>query len=169
MREELIFRLEEEDRELAAKIRVIGLGGGGGNAVNRMISSRFTGVEFIAVANTDVQALSRPRRRSRSSSATKLTKRPRRRRRSRGRPQRAARRTGSICRDPDRRGHGLHHRRHGRRHRHGRRAGGGAQIARELGALTVGVVTKPFQFEGQRRMRQADDGIAASSGPSSTR
>ena len=38
MREELIFRLEEEDRELAAKIRVVGLGGGGSNAVNRMIS-----------------------------------------------------------------------------------------------------------------------------------
>ena len=56
MREELIFRLEEEDRELAAKIRVIGLGGGGSNAVNRMISSRFTGVTF-AVANTDAQAL----------------------------------------------------------------------------------------------------------------
>ena len=56
MREELIFRLEEEDRELAAKIRVVGLGGGGSNAVNRMISSRFTGVTF-AVANTDAQAL----------------------------------------------------------------------------------------------------------------
>ena len=56
MREELIFRLEEEDRELAAKIRVVGLGGGGSNAVNRMISSRFTGVTF-SVANTDAQAL----------------------------------------------------------------------------------------------------------------
>ncbi len=56
MAEELIFRLEEEDEQLAAKIRVVGLGGGGSNAVNRMIASRFTGVTFI-VANTDAQAL----------------------------------------------------------------------------------------------------------------
>ena len=56
MAEGLVFRLEEEDEQLAAKIRVIGLGGGGSNAVNRMIASRFTGVTFI-VANTDAQAL----------------------------------------------------------------------------------------------------------------
>src|SRR5262245_57694799 len=56
MADGLVFRLEDEDEQLAAKIKVIGLGGGGSNAVNRMITSRFTGVTF-AVANTDAQAL----------------------------------------------------------------------------------------------------------------
>ena len=52
----LVFRLDEEEAQLQAKIRVIGLGGGGSNAINRMIASRFTGVTF-AVANTDAQAM----------------------------------------------------------------------------------------------------------------
>ena len=53
----------------------------------------------------------------------------------------------------DRRAHGVRHRRHGRRHRHRRRARSSRKVARELGILTVGVVTKPFHFEGARRMR----------------
>src|SRR5206468_10747841 len=54
----LVFRLDEEETQLQAKIRVIGLGGGGSNAINRMIASRFTGVTS-AVANTYVQAMRR--------------------------------------------------------------------------------------------------------------
>ena len=88
MREELIFRLEEEDRELAAKIRVVGLGGGGSNAVNRMISSRFTGVTFSW--RTPMRRRSAPRRpRSRSSSAgsSPAGSGPARTRRSAGAPR----------------------------------------------------------------------------------
>ena len=60
----------------------------------------------------------------------------------------------------ERRRHGVHHRRHGRRHRHRRGAGGGAGRARELGILTVAVVTKPFPFEGSKRLQVAQNGIA---------
>jgi cell division protein FtsZ len=157
MREELVFRLEEEDRELAAKIRVIGLGGGGSNAVNRMIASRFTGVTF-SVANTDAQALRA------SPAPTKI--------------HLGAKLTGGLGAgaDPE----------IGRRAANEDREiihqtlsgadmvfitagmGGGtgtgaapvvAGVAKELGALTVAVVTKPFAFEGSRRMRQAEAGI----------
>jgi cell division protein FtsZ len=157
MREELTFRLDEEEGELAAKIRVIGLGGGGSNAVNRMIASRFSGVTF-AVANTDSQALKA------SPASTRI--------------QLGAKLTGGLGAgsDPE----------VGRRAAHEDREllqqilagadmvfitagmGGGtgtgaapvvASIAKELGALTVAVVTKPFAFEGARRMRQADAGI----------
>ncbi len=157
MAEELIFRLEEEDEQLAAKIRVVGLGGGGSNAVNRMIASRFTGVTFI-VANTDAQALRT------SPAPMKL--------------QLGARLTGGLGAgsDPE----------VGRRAATEDREvlqqtlvgadmifitagmGGGtgtgaapvvASLAKELGALTVAVVTKPFAFEGSRRNRQAEAGI----------
>jgi len=157
MAEELIFRLEEEDEQLAAKIRVVGLGGGGSNAVSRMIASRFTGVTFI-VANTDAQALRT------SPAPMKL--------------QLGARLTGGLGAgsDPE----------VGRRAATEDREvlqqtlvgadmifitagmGGGtgtgaapvvASLAKELGALTVAVVTKPFAFEGSRRNRQAEAGI----------
>jgi cell division protein FtsZ len=157
MGEELIFRLEEEDTQLAAKIKVIGLGGGGSNAVNRMIASRFTGVTF-AVANTDAQALRA------SPAPIKI--------------QLGEQLTGGLGAgsDPE----------VGRRAAAEDREllqqtltgadmvfitagmGGGtgtgsapvvAAIAKELGALTVAVVTKPFTFEGNRRTRQAEAGI----------
>jgi cell division protein FtsZ len=157
MGEELIFRLEEEDTQLAAKIKVIGLGGGGSNAVNRMIASRFTGVTF-AVANTDAQALRA------SPAPIKI--------------QLGEQLTGGLGAgsDPE----------VGRRAAAEDREllqqtlagadmvfitagmGGGtgtgsapvvAAIAKELGALTVAVVTKPFAFEGNRRTRQAEAGI----------
>ena len=157
MGEELIFRLEEEDTQLAAKIKVIGLGGGGSNAVNRMIASRFTGVTF-AVANTDAQALRA------SPAPIKI--------------QLGEQLTGGLGAgsDPE----------VGRRAAAEDREllqqtltgadmvfitagmGGGtgtgsapvvAAIAKELGALTVAVVTKPFSFEGNRRTRQAEAGI----------
>jgi len=157
MGDELIFRLDEEETPLAAKIRVVGLGGGGSNAVNRMIASRFSGVTF-AVANTDAQAL-------RNSPAPYKI-------------QLGAKLTGGLGAgsDPE----------IGRRAATEDREllqqtlagadmvfltagmGGGtgtgsapvvASIAKELGALTVAVVTKPFGFEGARRMRQAEAGI----------
>jgi cell division protein FtsZ len=158
MRDEVIFRLDEEEMvPPAAKIRVIGLGGGGSNAVNRMIASRFTGVTF-AVANTDAQALRN------SPAPIKI--------------QLGAKLTGGLGAgsDPD----------IGRRAAAEDKdllqqtlagadmvfitagMGGGtgtgsapvlASIAKEAGALTVAVVTKPFAFEGARRMRQAEAGI----------
>ena len=153
----LVFRLDEEETQLQAKIRVIGLGGGGSNAINRMIASRFTGVTF-AVANTDAQAMRA------SPAPIKI--------------QLGAKLTGGLGAgsDPE----------IGRRAAAEDREvlqqtlagadmvfitagmGGGtgtgsapvvAAIAKELGALTVGVVTKPFGFEGARRMRQAEAGI----------
>jgi len=157
MGEGLIFRLDEEEEALAARIKVIGLGGGGSNAVNRMIASRFVGVSFM-VANTDAQALRV------SPAPLKL--------------QIGAQLTGGLGAgsDPE----------VGRRAATEDREviqqalagadmifitagmGGGtgtgaapvvAGLARELGALTVAVVTKPFAFEGSRRMRQAEAGI----------
>ena len=86
-------------------------------------------------------------------------RRPRRRLAARRRPRRGR---GGDRRDPRssrRRAHGVRHRRHGRRHRHRRSAGDRAGRAKELGILTVGVVTKPFHFEGERRMRVAERGI----------
>ena len=105
-----------------AVIKVVGVGGGGCNAVNRMIDAGLKGVEFIAV-NTDAQALLHERRRREARHRPRAHPRPRRRLRSRGRPPG---RRGAPRRD--RRGaqgrrHGVHHRRQGRRHRHRWRAG----------------------------------------------
>ena len=157
MREELIFRLEEEDRELAAKIRVVGLGGGGSNAVNRMISSRFTGVTF-AVANTDAQALRASPAPIKIQLGTKVTGGL-----GAGSDPEVGRRAASEDREllqETLAGADMVFITAG--------MGGGtgtgaapvvAAIAKELGALTVACVTKPFQFEGPRRMRQAEAGI----------
>ena len=157
MREELIFRLDEEDRELAAKIRVVGLGGGGSNAVNRMISARFTGVTFT-VANTDAQALRASPAQIKIQLGAKLTGGL-----GAGSDPEVGRRAASEDREV------LHQTLTGADMvfiTAGMGGGTGtgaapvvAQIAKELGALTVAVVTKPFQFEGPRRMRQADAGI----------
>ncbi|HEU4385394.1 MAG TPA: cell division protein FtsZ [Anaeromyxobacteraceae bacterium] len=144
--------------EPAARIKVIGVGGGGGNAINTMVAARLDGVEFIA-ANTDVQALSANR------APVKLQL-----------GQAASRGLGAGA-NPER----------GREAAlEGREAvaealaeadmvfvtagmGGGtgtggapviADVARQGGALTVGVVTKPFLFEGNRRRKQAEAGIA---------
>jgi cell division protein FtsZ len=148
---------ENVPREVA-KIKVIGLGGGGGNAVSRMMSAHFTGVEFI-VANTDLQAL-------RASPAPVKV-------------QLGARLTGGLGAgsDPE----------IGKRAAEEDREqigkllqgadmvfvtaglGGGtgtgaapvvAAIAKELGILTVAVVTKPFLFEGRKRAQQAEAGLA---------
>lgn len=142
----------------AAKIKVIGVGGGGGNAVERMIASEVAGVEFWSV-NTDAQALSRSSAPKRLQIGQKLT----RGLGAGGNPaigQKAAEESrdeiSNALDHPD-----LVFITAG--------MGGGtgtgaapivAEIAKEAGALTVGVVTRPFSFEGRRRTSQAEDGVS---------
>ena len=140
---------------VGACIKVIGMGGGGGNAVNTMIASALRGVEFI-VANTDAQALS-------NNHATVKV-------------QLGQKGLGAGAKPEVGRAATEEYANHIREHLGGADMvfitagmGGGTgtggapvvgRIARETGALTVGVVTKPFDFEGKRRMLQAEDGIA---------
>ncbi len=142
----------------SAKIKVIGVGGGGGNAVNRMIAAKLEGVEFM-VANTDLQALQASKAPVKIQLGAKLTKGL-----GAGANPEIGRR--AALEDTEKiidalegadmvfvtAGLG------------GGTGTGGAPIvaslARELGALTVAVVTKPFAFEGKRRMVQADQGLA---------
>ncbi len=148
-----------EHNELKPRITVFGVGGAGGNAVNNMIEKQLEGVEFVA-ANTDAQALQQSNAPAKIQMGLKVTEglgagaRP-----SVGAA--AAEETIESIVDHLAGAHmcfitaGM---------------GGGtgtgaapiiAQAARELGVLTVGVVTKPFQFEGAKRMRQAEDGVEA--------
>ena len=138
-------------------IKVVGCGGGGGNAVNRMVEAKISNVEFIAI-NTDLQALSGSKTDIRLAIGQKVTKGFG----SGGRPE-----IGEMAADEDRemitnalRGADMVFVTAG--------MGGGtgtgsapivAKIARELGALTVAVVTTPFDFEGPVRMRQAKAGL----------
>ena len=140
-----------------ARIKVVGVGGGGGNAVNTMIHSGMPGVDFIA-ANTDAQALAANLASVKVQLGGAITK-------GLGAGANPAVGRDSAIEDLDMlrellsgadmvfvtAGMG------------GGTGTGGAPViasaARELGALTVGVVTKPFLFEGKRRMRQAEDGI----------
>jgi cell division protein FtsZ len=145
-------------REMKARITVFGVGGAGGNAVNNMIAAGLQGVDFI-VANTDAQALTMSKAERLIQMGTRVTEglgagsHP-----EVGRA--AAEETIDAIRDHLTGAHmvfvtaGM---------------GGGtgtgaapiiAQTARELGILTIGVVTKPFHFEGQRRMRLAEAGVA---------
>ncbi|HKP52145.1 MAG TPA: cell division protein FtsZ [Chloroflexia bacterium] len=142
-----------------AQIKVIGVGGGGSNAVNRMIQAGVKGVDFIAV-NTDAQALLHSEAPTRIRIGDKLTKGLG----SGGNPdvgRRAADETSEelfeVLKGADMvfitAGMGG-----------GTGTGASAviaQISREIGALTVGVVTKPFTFEGSRRRTAADEGISA--------
>jgi cell division protein FtsZ len=146
-----------EDDQLTAKIKVIGVGGGGGNAVNRMIQSGIKGVEFM-VANTDVQAMRNSLAPVKLQIGAKLTK---------GLGAGANPEIGkqAALEDTDRilealSGADMIFITTG--------MGGGtgtgaapiiASLAAELGALTVAVVTKPFAFEGKRRRVQAEHGI----------
>lgn len=142
-----------------AKIKVIGVGGGGGNAVNRMIASEVAGVEFWAV-NTDAQSLLQSAAIKRFQMGQKLTKGLG----AGGNPaigQKAAEESrDEIAQAIE--GADLVFITAG--------MGGGtgtgaapiiAEVAKEAGALTVGVVTKPFTFEGKRRIHQAEEGIAS--------
>jgi len=147
-----------DDETRGAHIKVVGVGGGGGNAISRMIASGLQGVEFIAI-NTDLQALRTNRAPVKIQIGGKLTKglgagaNP-----DVGR-QAAVEDTEKICDSLE--GSDMVFITTG--------LGGGtgtgaapiiASLASEMGALTVGVVTKPFGFEGKRRMQQAERGMA---------
>lgn len=144
-------------KKIGAKIKVIGVGGGGCNAVNTMIKSGLTGVEYI-VANTDAQALNANLADTKIQLGSEITK---------GLGAGANPEIGrkAALEDYDKLNEALD----------GADMvfitagmGGGtgtgaapviAKLAREMGALTVGVITKPFGFEGKKRMRQAEVGI----------
>jgi len=142
-----------------ARIKVIGVGGAGGNAINRMVSSGVDGIEFVSV-NTDAQALMN----SEASIAIRIGDKLTKGLGAGGRPEigeRAAEESAEslseVMRDCDMIfiAAGM---------------GGGtgtgasptiARLAKQAGALTVAVVTKPFEFEGGRRRRAAEEGVAA--------
>ncbi len=146
-----------EDAINSAKIKVIGVGGGGGNAVNRMIESHLEGIEFV-VANTDLQALKLSRAPVKIQLGVKLTN---------GLGAGANPEVGrkAALEDADKiiealEGADMVFVTTG--------LGGGtgtgaapiiASLASEMGALTVAVVTKPFAFEGKRRQNQAERGL----------
>jgi cell division protein FtsZ len=153
----MVFELEEAVSK-NANMKVGGVGGGGGNAVNRMIAERLTGVEFISI-NTDAQALMHNNADVKVQIGKKLTRglgagaRP-----EIGR-QAIEENRDDVLRALD--GADLVFVTCGM----GGGTGTGAapiisQLARDVGALTVGIVTKPFLFEGRKRMRQAEIGIA---------
>jgi cell division protein FtsZ len=152
-----IFEFEETNAQ-NARMKVVGVGGGGGNAVNRMIEEQLEGVEFISV-NTDAQALLN----SKSDVKIQIGKKLTRGLGAGARPE-IGRQAIEENRDEIARaiaGADLVFVTCGM----GGGTGTGAapivcELAREQGALTVGIVTKPFLFEGRKRMRQADEGIA---------
>jgi cell division protein FtsZ len=153
----MIFEFEESATQ-NARMKVVGVGGGGGNAVNRMIDEHLEGVEFISI-NTDAQALLTSKSDVKVQIGKKLT-------RGLGAGARPEIGRQAIEENRDEVGRSLSN------------AdlvfitcgmGGGtgtgaapviAELAKEAGALTVGIVTKPFLFEGRKRMRQAEQGIA---------
>ncbi|MGP1356070.1 cell division protein FtsZ [Roseicyclus sp.] len=155
----LNLTMPDSRQDLKPRITVFGVGGAGGNAVNNMIDQALEGCEFV-VANTDAQALAQSKAAARIQMGARVTE-------GLGAGARpavgASAAEESIEEIVD--------------HLAGAHMafitagmGGGtgtgaapiiAQAARELGVLTVGVVTKPFQFEGNKRMRQADEGIEA--------
>jgi len=147
------------DFESNARIKVVGVGGGGGNAVNNMIFSELHGVTFIT-ANTDIQALNKSKAELKIQLGDKLTKG-----------------LGAGANPDCGRDAALESIDQIRKHvcdadmvfvTAGMGGGTGtgaapiiAQAAKEAGALTVGVVTKPFYFEGKKRLQAAEKGIAA--------
>jgi cell division protein FtsZ len=152
-----MFEIVERQNSLTARIKVIGIGGGGGNAVNTMIGSKLTGVDFM-VANTDAQSLEASQAPVRVQLGGLVTKG-----------------LGAGANPEIGRRAALEDQEQIREYLEGSDMifitagmGGGtgtggapvvARIAREVGALTVGVVTKPFIFEGKKRQRQAEEGI----------
>ena len=153
----MIFEFEETPLQ-KAKMKVVGIGGAGGNAVNRMIDEELEGVEFISI-NTDSQALKSSRAQVTLQIGKKLT-----------------RGLGAGARPEVGRQALAENEEDVRRALEGADLvfvtagmGGGtgtgaapmvAEIARDMGALTIGIITKPFSFEGKKRERQADQGLA---------
>ncbi len=152
------FELDDYTYESGVNIKVIGVGGGGNNAVNRMITENVRGVEFIAI-NTDMQALVHSNVTKKITIGEKITK-------GHGagsNPEVGAKAAEESIEDIQNAiaGADMVFVTAG--------MGGGtgtgaapvvARVAREMGILTVGIVTKPFMFEGKRRMTQAETGIA---------
>jgi cell division protein FtsZ len=152
-----MFEIVEQNSLAAARIKVIGIGGGGGNAVNTMIGSRLSGVDFM-VANTDAQSLQASQAPVRIQLGSMVTKG-----------------LGAGANPEIGRRAALEDQEQIREYLEGSDMifitagmGGGtgtggapvlARVARDVGALTVGVVTKPFIFEGKKRMHQAEEGI----------
>ena len=152
----MIFELDEVPRNRAV-MRVIGVGGAGGNAVNRMIDEELEGVEFIS-ANTDAQALAI----SRAPNTIQIGKRLTQGLGAGARPGVGRQAIAENCEDVRSvlEGADLVFIAAGM----GGGTGTGAapvigEMARELGALVIAVVTRPFHFEGRKRLRQAEQGI----------
>ncbi|MGL4820754.1 MAG: cell division protein FtsZ [Bacilli bacterium] len=153
-----MIEFDDINQDRLANIKVVGVGGGGNNAVNRMIACGVQGVEFMTL-NTDAQALQFSKSDNRMQIGMKLT---------RGLGAGANPEIGKKAAEESReqieealQGADMVFVTAG--------MGGGtgtgaapivAQVAKEMGALTVGVVTKPFKFEGKKRMVQAEQGIA---------
>lgn len=149
---------QQNQTETLARIKVVGVGGGGCNAVNRMLTEGFPGIEFVAI-NTDMASLNQSKSKIRVSIGDKLT-----RGLGTGGDPEIGRKAAEES--PDEiyevlKGSDMVFVAAG--------MGGGtgtgaspviAQIAREMGALTIGVVTRPFIFEGSKRMQTAEVGIA---------
>ena len=149
----------DNEQDQVVQIKVIGVGGGGGNAVNRMVQDNVQSVEFVTV-NTDKQALNRSKATHKIIIGEKIT---------RGQGAGSKPEIGQRAADESReeicaalKGTDMVFITAG--------MGGGtgtgaapiiAQVAKEMGILTVGIVTKPFAFEGKKRMVQAEEGIAA--------
>ena len=154
----MALMLDEEMNENVTTIKVIGVGGGGGNAVNRMVSDGLQGVEFIAM-NTDQQALAKNHATVKVQLGSKLTKG-----RGAGADPEIGQRAAEESKDEIAnalKGSQMVFITAG--------MGGGtgtgaapvvAEVAHDLGILTVGIVTKPFSFEGKRKMGLAEQGIA---------
>ena len=151
-----VFEYEESGTQ-SARMKVVGVGGGGGNAVNRMIDEDLEGVEFLSV-NTDAQALKLAKAQIKIQIGKKLT-----------------RGLGAGARPEIGRGALEETREEIQKALEGADLvfvtagmGGGTgtgaapligEMAREMGALTIAIVTKPFLFEGKKRMRQAEAGL----------
>ena len=133
------------------------MGGGGSNAINRMFTRPIPGVEYF-VMNTDVQAIHRCTVPHRGPAGRAADAGPGRGRRPGGGRLAAEENREELAQLPAGCGHDLPGRRHGR----GTGTGSApvvAEVARDSGALTVAMVTKPFAFEGSKRRKQAEDGI----------
>lgn len=151
-----MFELEE-NISIGANIKVVGVGGGGNNAVSTMIESGIHGVEFI-VANTDIQALNAHKASVKIQLGSDLTKGLG----AGANPEIGRRAAIESYNDIVEKLEGSDMVFVTAGMGGGTGTGGApivAKIARELGALTVGVVTKPFMFEGKKRMRQAEEGL----------
>ncbi len=155
----LNLMMPDSQPELKPRITVFGVGGAGGNAVNNMIDQSLDGCEFV-VANTDAQALAQSRAHARIQMGARVTEGLG----AGARPAVGASAAEESIEEIVDHLAGVHMAFITAGMGGGTGTGAApiiAQAARELGVLTVGVVTKPFQFEGAKRMRQADEGIEA--------